>query len=407
MKHETIYRELKKLLPLLGLVLTACIFSEAIPNSSPTMLPDGVMITSTVDITSPITVTLSEPPPTNTPTSVLVNTRTPTPQAQHLVETTPSPITRSPGPKNIATGAIYGIWWSPDSKTLFYSVAEGIFAYNLENNSIQKTSVSQVFPTPDILAQLPPYYREPHISPSGNKAIYLNQADSPPISTIDPAVEGGESPFDSHQLDLWLWEDNASRLLGNPLQCHFDESFWTPDEKKVVLLEYGIPMVLCPIEAQAWLLDLENNTYTPLFPRSDFGHLQVYGFSPSGDQLLVGFFSDLTGANLHLLDINTLNLTPIEAPVFYAIQWVDENNILVRYRGNLTHAPYPVGILNLHTLEFTELLPMFNGKYVKNVILSPDHKWIAFSTGSGHFAQNKLWLMGFELPHPWWVIPGN
>jgi hypothetical protein len=124
-------------------------------------------------------------------------------------------------------------------------------------------------------------------------------------------------------------------------------------------------------------------------------------------RFIVRFFSDLTGANLHLLDINTLNLTPIEEPVFCAIQWVDENNILVGYRGNLATAPYPVGILNLHTLEFTELLPMFNGKYVENVILSPDHKWIAFSTGGGHFAQNKLWLMGFELPRPWWVIPDN
>jgi hypothetical protein len=411
MKNATIHRELKKLLPLLGLVLTACIFSEAIPNSSPTMLPDGVMITSTVDITSPITVTLSEPPPTNTPTSVLVNTRTPTPQAQHLVETTPSPITRSPGPKNIATGAIYGIWWSPDSKTLFYGVdLEGNFAYNLENNSTQKISVSQVLqqtPTPDILAQLPPYYRKPHISPSGSKAIYIKQADTPPLVTIDPSVEGGEALTDGHQLDLWLWEDNTLRLIGNPLQCRFDESFWTPDEKIVVLVEANIPMISCPVEAQAWLIDLDNDTYTPLFPPSDFFNLRVYGFSPMSAQLLVGFSSYETGANLHFFDAKTLNLTPIDAPVDNVIQWVDEKNILIKYRGELSSAPYPVGVLNLHTLEFTELLPMFNGRYVENVILSPDHRWIAFSTGGGYFAQNKLWLMGFELPHPWWVIPDN
>lgn len=404
MKNETIQRELKKLVPLLGLVLTACIFSEAISKSTPTTLPDSVMITSTVDITSPITVTISEPSSINTPTKVLMNTLTPTPQVQPLVMITPSPITRSPSPKKIADSEIYEVWWSLDSKTLFYRVpGEGKFAYNLEDNSIQKLSnaeVSQQTPTPDILAQLPPYYLTPHISPSGNKAIYINQADAPPISTIDPAVEGGEAPLESHQLDLWLWEDNTSRLLGNPLQCRFDESFWTPDEKKVVLVEASIPMVSCPIEAQAWLIDLDNDTYTPLFPPSDFFNLRVYGFSPMSAQLLVGFSSYETGANLHFFDAKTLNLTPIDAPVDNVIQWVDENNILVGYRGNLTHAPYPVGILNLHTLEFTELLPRFNGKYVKNVNLSPDHKWIAFSTGGGHFAQNKLWLMGFELPHP-------
>jgi hypothetical protein len=49
---------------------------------------------------------------------------------------------------------------------------------------------------------------------------------------------------------------------------------------KVQLLEYGIPMVSCPIEAQAWLLDLEKNTHIPLFPPSEFWPSSSIWFFP-------------------------------------------------------------------------------------------------------------------------------
>lgn len=383
------------ILGMLLLVLSACTNSKTIAPTIPPELATATAIPNT-------------PEPSNTPIQSTI-AATSTPKTPQIVEKTPSPITHSPGPKNIVTSEIYDIWWSLDSKTLFYRIPdEGKFSYNLENGVIQKLSTAEVLQqtlTPDILAQLPPYYREPHISPSGNKAIYIKQADTPPLVTIDPSVEGGEALIDGHQFRLWLWEDNTSQLLGNPLQCRFDESFWTPDEKQVVLVEASIPMISCPVEAQAWLFNLEDGTYTPLFPPSDYFNLRVFGFSPNGEQLLVGFFSDFTGANLHFLDINTLDLTSIDVPVHSFIQWIDEENILVEYRGDLPSAPYPVGILNLKTLEFTELFPMFSDKYVKNVLLSPDHKWIAFSTGGGHFAQYKVWLMQFELPQPWWKVP--
>lgn len=389
---------------LLFLGLSACRFSE---TKAPTALPENTLLAATMS-PPPVVITATIiPEPSSTP----IESATSTNQPEQKAEITPPPTkTRTSGLQNIASGEISVLWWSPDSKTLFYSVhLEGNFAYKLENGSIQKLAVAEVLqqtPTPDILTQLPPYYfLGVYVSPSGNRAIYVNQADSPPIPTIDPAIEGGESGSDSHQLDLWLWEDDSSRLLGNPVQCQLGESFWTPDEQKVVLLEYGIPMVFCPMEAQAWLFDLENDTYAPLFPPSDFFNLRVFGFSPNGNQLLVGFSSYETGENLHFLDVNTLNLTPIDAPVDRFIQWINEDNILIKYRGDLSSAPYPVGVLNLQTLEFTEILPMFNDKYVENVSLSSDQKWIAFSTGGGYFYQNKVWLMEFELPQPWWKVP--
>ncbi|MFO7682063.1 MAG: hypothetical protein R6X34_18620 [Chloroflexota bacterium] len=389
-------------LGLLFLTLSACQPSE---TKAPTALPENTLPAATIS-PSPIVITPTTiPKPSSTP----VEPTTPTNQPVQKTEKTPSPVTHNSDPKNIASGVIYWTRWSPDSKTLFYADhLEGDFAYDLENDSIQELTAAEVLrqtPTPDILAQLPPYYRVPHISPSGNKAIYINQTDSPPTPTIDPVIdEAGERGTDNHQLDLWLWEDNSSQILGNPLQCQLDESFWTSDEQKVVLVEYRGRPGPCPIETQAWLFDLENNTYTPLFPTSDFGHLQVYGFSPNNDQLLIGFFSDFTGANLHFLDINTLDLTSIDAPVYSFIQWVDEENILIKYHKELSSSPYPVGVLNLQTLEFTELLPMFNDN-VENVVLSPDQKWIAFSVGGRYPAQNKLWLMEFELSHPWWATP--
>jgi hypothetical protein len=333
---------------------------------------------------------------TNTASPLL---ETPTSPAQETAESQPDIAFNDP--QNILSADIQEVWWSPDANTLYYGVLfEGNFAYDIESGTTKNLNLDEILrqtPQPDILAQLPPTYRTPYISPEGSQAIYIKLADAPPTPTSDPEIEGGERTNESHLLEMWLWDKVSSRSLGKIRQCWFDEHLWSTDEEKVVFIESGIPMIPCNrVEAQAWLIDLRTLKTHPLFPPSQFPPLQVYDFSPSGNRLLVGFFSDETGANLHLLNTNTLALMPLHAPVNRAIQWLDEHRILVEYRGNLLSPPYPIGILDLQSMEFIELLPEFNNLFVRNVKVSSDNGWMAFTIGKAPFSQDSLWLM--KLP---------
>lgn len=382
---------------LLSLVGTACNSITVTSQPSSTTRPVMTVTSGTSNMPTTATVFAGEQAQVINTTSPL--TEIPTSPAQDAAESQPANAFFDP--QIIASADIQDVWWSPDANTLYYGVLiEGNFAYHVESGIVSNPSLGEILrqtPQPEILAQLPPTYRTPFISPDGSRAIYIRLTDGPPSPTFDPEIEGGEITSDSHLLEMWLWDNGSSRSLGKIRQCWLDEHFWSADEGKVVLIESGIPMILCNgLEAQAWLIDLRTLKPHPLFAPSQFPPLQIYGFSPSGNRLLVGFFSDESGANLHLLDTNTLALTPLRAPVNWAIQWLDEHRILVEYRGDLLSPPYPIGILDLQSIEFTELLPQFNDLFVRNVKVSPNNIWMAFTTGRDPFSQDNLWLM--KLP---------
>ncbi len=143
---------------------------------------------------------------------------------------------------------------------------------------------------------------------------------------------------------------------------------------------------------QAWLFNLTLSTITPLFPREEYPPVQIYGFSPDGQQLLHGFYTDISGANLRLLDIEQFTSTPVNAPVSDVVQWLNDRELLVKYRRDPEGFTNTIGVLDIHTSEFTELTPVSPELYISYASLSPDEKWLAFTTGSGHFEQTDLWL---------------
>lgn len=332
-------------------------------------------------------------------------TRTPESPATPIPTETTLTTQSSPPLQNIISESdIREIWWSPDSKTLFFDTQfSGSFAYNLESGETAESN-SQIpsfaTPHPETLVQLPPYYRV-HISPSGNRALYSTFVDIRPTATLDPDIEGGEIVSPRQDTEMWLSENGDSRPLGIIWQCQLEDSFWSTDEQRVVLVEYGIPMPICydpnGDEPQAWLIDLPQETTSPLFPEAEFPPLQVYGFSPNGEQLLHGFFSDLTGANLHLLNVDTFTSKSLDAPVYDVIQWLNDREILVSFSGESTNLRYPVGVLNVESLEITELTPTLTDTYIGNVALSPNQQWLALTTGEGWFMQDKLWLLEVDL----------
>lgn len=375
---------------------SACTLIDATPQSTARPVVTETLATSNSPTMTTI-YTNEREQMTDTASPLL---ETPTNPAQETTESQPGIVFSDL--RNISSSNIQDVWWSPDSGTLYYGVLfEGNFAYNIEKRTSASVSLDEILrqtPTPEILTQLPSMYKTPHISPSGNRAIYIKLADAPPTITPDLEAEGGENISNSHVLEMWLWENGSSRSLGKIRQCWLDEQFWSTDEGKVVLVESGIPMIPCSgVEAQAWLIDLRTSKSYPLFPPSRFPPLQVYGFSPSGTYLLVGFFSNETGANLNLLNINTLDLIPLQSPVNMVLQWINERKILVEYRGDLPSSPYPIGILDIQTMEFIELLPVFNDLFVKNVKIAPNQGWIAFTTGKDPFSQDNLWVMEVVL----------
>ena len=304
----------------------------------------------------------------------------------------------------VTSGHIQDVWWSDDSSFLYFSILyEGNVAYDLQSQSITKINVEEVLgqtPQVGILDQLPPYYHPSlHISPSKTRAIYILQSDIPPSPTADVNIEGGEMLSPSYELEMWLWENGNSSSLGKIKQCWLSDSFWSDDEQKVILVEFGIPIPSCfdsTISPQAWLLNLEGKTVYPLFSSSEYPPLQVYGFSSDGEHLLYGFYSDRTGANLALLDIETLNSSLIDAPVNNFLHWIDRTKILIQYRNDGESPPYPVGILDLRSLQFCDLLTMFEGKYIRYINLSPNKQWLAFTVGQQFYTPETLWLMEFD-----------
>jgi hypothetical protein len=350
------------------------------------------------------------------PTAEIPQTFTPVlePEATpgRLVQTTPeialSPIViPAQELRHVMSADVRMIWWSSDSNRLFAS-GGGFAYYDVQEGTLKPFAEDpgrlNETPQPEILAQLPPYHRV-YVSPSGNRAIYISLADALPTQTPDPNIEGGESPPLCGPMEMWLWENDRAYSLSRINHCHFYQHIWSPDEQKVVFVEFGIPMLSGP-EGQAWLIDLERNASYPLFQRDTYPPLQVYGFTPDGNQLLHGFFSDLTGANLFLLDIDSLQSIPLAAPVhglpentfiYPTPQWVDGEKILVIYRGNEVLPPYPVGILDVKSLGFTALTTMFSDEFITYAVLSPDRKWLAFTTGERWFPQEDLWLLRVNL----------
>ena len=92
------------ILGLLFLSLSGCNLSE---TKTPATLPKNPM--PTVTTSSPYVAHLATD--TLVPSATPFQAATTTTQTQHEIETTPPPIkTRTPSPKNIASGTIYQIW---------------------------------------------------------------------------------------------------------------------------------------------------------------------------------------------------------------------------------------------------------------------------------------------------------
>ena len=294
--------------------------------------------------------------------------------------------------QHIASGQnIRNIWWSPDSKTVYWQWG----VYNLDNKTTRDLSEEDILlqtPQPMILDQLPPYYRA-YPSPSGNRALYFSATDAPILPTFDPAIEGGETPAACGTSELHMWTINETVSLGYLEHCGPNNYLWTSDEQKVVLIQNE----MLPSTWRAWLIDIPRKIIHPI-ESSEFGLLQIHSISPDDQYLLYSYYLDNTGEDkLFLLDLESLVSFPLETIVHSVGDWLSPQAILVWCYGGELDANHPLGILDLTTLQCTNLPEKFSNLVVGYVDVSPDKQWIAFTTGETIHTQDNVWLMELNI----------
>ena len=283
----------------------------------------------------------------------------------------------------------YDLTWSPDSQILF----SGLWSYDLENGMSQELTlkdVSQETAQPDILSLLPSEALGKFVSPDGNRVLYFVLTTPTPT----PMSEGmGESGYYEMRAELWLRErDGKEQRLGEVEFCGYRDPFWIDEQK--VIIPNGDYLDTCG-PTQAWLVDLQNNKISALFPREIYqSPVRIYGLSPNGRYLLhsvPGYNKNGMPSNpLFVLDMNTDESTPllIEA---HGEQWLTNEKILISFWKSTG-----LGIYDWKTSELIELTPMFKDECIRFPTVSPDLKWLAFATGEEVDACNTLtdlWLM--------------
>jgi hypothetical protein len=327
----------------------------------------------------------SSTPATGEMTSTLVaqrDTDTPT--------TTPSEIATlesTPVFNKIAEARPREIWWSLDSKKMYYKVSGGdIFEYDILNNEttpIDNDVYHPETPQPGLLQQLPVNAKDVGQSPSRKLALYVIPVGPTPTPPSTSLVNR-EVPA-----QLWMWQDGKSELVGEIMDCIYSYAWSTNEE---IVIAYSFPEPWCD-NSVATLVDLNVMSITSLFPGIKWAQLSCCDPSPDGSQLLYH-----TDNELYLLNTETFNKNIIAAPPlkYLTAYWIDAQRLLVLY-PDIRFEPLIIGILDLNTNSVDELFSesdsIFEGEKPVLYSVSPDGHWLAFATGEMLELLNAVWIV--------------
>ncbi len=295
----------------------------------------------------------------------------------------------------------YDLQWSQDSKFLY----SGPLVYNVEHEFAKefRTLEDPSIPTaqPDILLNLPSGATEPFVSPDGSQVLYFILTTPTPTPIPD---EDGKTGYSDYKIEaeLWLYKQNGEvQRLGAVEFCIYDEPIWI-DGQKVILSNWEI-FSNCG-DTQAWLVDLQNNDLSPLFPREIYQTpVRLYELSPDGKNLLFSTIKDYSNpySSLFALDMVSREATELNFPnTSHGEQWLTNEKFLVSYLKSADAPHLTLGIYDLNKAEVVELTPKFKGSCIRLPTVSPDLKWLVFATGEGIDACNiltEVWLMELNL----------
>lgn len=328
-----------------------------------------------------------QPDATTLPVETKMTSTSTVPVESVIPSPTPQEAATESAPQKIATVDVYRIWWSYDSKSLYFDTNGGdFFEYDVANKETKRLENEidpQGKPQPELLQQLPDRAWNVSQSPSRTKALYV----IPVGPTPTPPSDWGQNL--EVPAELWFWQDGDSEFVGEIFDCIYDYR-WSKNEEKVLIWSVREPG--CD-NAGATLVDLNELWITPLFPDSSWPALRCCEFSPDGKRLIY-----MADDEIHMLDAATLETMKIPAPPFGYItaRWIDARRLLVFY-PHILFEPLNLGIYDLETNSLEQLLsesdPLIEGRRPFKTSISPDGLWLAFATGETQYHLDSVWLM--------------
>ncbi len=245
-----------------------------------------------------------------------------------------------------------------------------------------------------------------NLSPSGQKAIFF-QGTGVPTSTPPPNPDG-EIRAEAYIADVWLWDQNTIRKLGQIEVCSQNKYLWAIDEHLVAI--QALPFPSPCRQANAWLVDVTNNVVTELLPFDIyFGQAELVSFSPNEAKLLftesginnIGQFRHLRTIEL---DTMQLAIVPVKTNVpiiMTPIDWIDNERVLILYREDMV-ALDRLAVIDLHTEELYELLDdeqlsKLERGNIRWAALSSNKQWLAFTVDRDPYKESDLWLFDITL----------
>lgn len=327
----------------------------------------------------------------------------------------------------IPWGYIGSVRWPSEEEQILYfthSDAPGElkgWVYDLAHMALQnidrsvaigQTSFNPYDVTIDFGSSLSTNFELVNVSPSGEKAIFLEGTGSPTLTP--PSNPDGEVDTVAYMANVWLWEQGDIRQVGQIEVCSRNRYLWTSDEQLVAVQASGIPAP-CR-QANGWLIDIVNSNIKTVLPFDVYyGTAYIVSFSPDEEKLLIenkgpdddGFFAPIIVMNLETMGTQKYDLQLVQVYPDYdrflavPLEWINNDEVLIMFRNDPEELFRP-GILDLRSNEVVELftddqISMFSGKTIRWVALSPDNRHLAFSVDLEPYRVSDLWIMDLKL----------
>ena len=313
-----------------------------------------------------------------------------------VTEIPPAPEERSPQPSHV--------WWSEDSKMLFYQdvTSQQAWVYDLDSEMIRSITY-QPRSEGEIAVQaakiLPPEATIISVSPSGQSILFG-------IPLADPIVPDSLDAEDAYTprftQELRLLRDGTVQPLGLVDSCFgYSAALWTFAEDQAIMNGGSVPDMPHDCMHDAWLIDTENLAVGSLpVPWQADEEFSVLDVSPDGKYLAlrkdvnsvyeiatqreVSFPAVDTGRTSLIIENDEIGLMFFEAAFTPSIS-----------NPNAVHD-------NIYSVNLTRTVPRLLGSVeglVNQRVLSPDGKTLAFTTintfGGQKFenVQPGLWVL--------------
>jgi hypothetical protein len=289
------------------------------------------------------------------------------------------------------------VWWSSDSKTIFYRLVRDVWQYSTTTGATAiAIGESLLTPTPssEIQIHIPSDAVGWSISPSGKLALYLRPValTTPtvqPIATNEPV--DGEDWKEKGNVELWAVLSNGSTGKIGEIEWCVQDYIWSNDEKKVVIEDIS-PPAIC-MQSDAWLIDFDAMKVQALFPKEVHkNEVSVGNISPDSSRLL--YFEE---GNWHIFDLGTFDSQKLQIPSVSYVQWMDNQNLFVEYwkedRNSWTFSIYRIEKSTLKDLLIFFETPDLRGSRPNALAISPDQQWVAFAVGEDRYYVESIWVM--------------